>query len=67
LIQIPEGDEEAVTIFDNFRPEALEYLLQVVEADEKAEKMKKDKERDLYANSTNLYSVIERGEEYEAD
>jgi hypothetical protein len=32
-------------------------------SDEKDEEM----EQDLYANSTNLYSVIERGEEYEAD
>ncbi len=28
--------------------------------------MKKAKEQDLYANATNLYSVIEDGEEWEA-
>ncbi len=60
------NDAEAVALFDKFRPEALEYLLMVVEANEKAE-MKKAKEQDLYANATNLYSVLEDGEEYEAD
>lgn len=60
------NDAEAVALFDKFRPEALEYLLMVVEANEKAE-MKKAKEQDLYAHATNLHSVIEDGEEYEAD
>ena len=31
------------------------------------EKKDKDMEEDLYAHCTNLFSVIERGEEYEAD
>lgn len=65
--EVTDHDDEAVAIFDKFRPEALEYLLQVVEANEKAEKMKELNERDLYSNATNLFSVIERGEEYEAD
>ena len=63
----PDDNAEMVGLFDKFRPEALEYLLMVVEASEKAEKVKKEQEKDLYAGSTNLYSVIERGEEYEAD
>lgn len=67
LREITEHDDDAVTLFDNFRPEALEYLLQVVEADQKAAKMKKAKEQDLYSGSTNLFQVIEHGEEYEAD
>lgn len=66
LREITEHDDDAVTLFDNFRPEALEYLLQVVEANEKAEKLKA-KEQDLYSGSTNLFQVIEHGEEYEAD
>lgn len=61
------NDAEAVALFDKFRPEALEYLLQVVEANEKAIKLKKEKEKDLYSGATNLYHVIEDGEEYEAD
>lgn len=65
--EITEHDDEAVALFDKFRPEALEYLLMVVAANEKAEQMKQLNERDLYSDSTNLFSVIERGEEYEAD
>ena len=65
--EITEHDDEAVAIFDKFRPEALEYLLQVVAANEKAELMKELNERDLYSDSTNLFRVIENGEEYEAD
>jgi len=67
MLEITEHDEEASRIFDKFRPEALEYLLQVVAANEKAEQMKKLNERDLYSDATNLFSVIENGEEYEAD
>jgi hypothetical protein len=54
-------------MLDKIRPEALEYLLKTVEDNEKASKVKKAKEKDLYSGATNLYSVIERGEEYEAD
>lgn len=64
--EITAHDDEAVTIFDKFRPEALEYLLQVAQANEKAEKMKELNERDLYSDATNLFHVIENGEEYEA-
>jgi hypothetical protein len=64
---VPHNDADTVAIFDKFRPEALEYLLMVVEANEKAEQMKQLNEQDLYSDATNLYSVIERGEEYEAD
>lgn len=56
-----------VELFDNFRPEALECFLNVVKENEERIEKEKSMEQDLYANSTNLYSVIERGEEYEAD
>jgi len=65
--EITEHDDDAVAVFDKFRPEALEYLLMAVQANEKAEIMKKLNEQDLYADATNLISVIEHGEEYEAD
>jgi hypothetical protein len=58
---------DPVELFDNFRPEALEYLLNAVKVNEERIEKEKSMETDLYANSTNLYSVIERGEEYEAD
>ena len=38
-----------------------------VGANAKEKIMKELNERDLYSDATNLYSVIERGEEYEAD
>lgn len=63
----PEAEPDPVELFDGFSAGALEYLLKVVHENEARIEKEKMEEKDLYAGSTNLFSVIERGEEYEAD
>lgn len=67
MTQPSEREPDPVELFDSFSPEALVYLLKVVHENEARIEKEKMEEQDLYARSTNLFSVIERGEEYEAD
>jgi len=56
-----------VDLLDGFSGHALEFLLNAVKENEAKREKEKMEEQDLYSGSTNLRSVLERGEEYEAD